>query len=149
MSSGMNLLTPQDCQEPMVYDDRDPDRLPRGAVETWQDIAARYRAGHRGSASVLSAVEELLLELGDALAHRAARESADGNLALARRTLRFESHVNELYRLAETAPQAQMATTVLHAATPQWLFEGEDGTAWQQEIAALTDYAAWACADAS
>jgi hypothetical protein len=129
----------------MVQDIQDPDDLHRGSVETWQDIAAQYRMDHSGESSLLTAVEELLLELGEALADRAARESMAGQLALARRTLRFERHVHELYRLAETAPQAQMAATALDLGAPQWLFVGEDGAAWRRELTALTDYAAWAC----
>jgi hypothetical protein len=147
MSWDMTRTTTQDRQEPMVQDIQDPDELPRGSVETWQDIATQYRVDHSGQSSLLTAVEELLLELGEALADRAARESMEGQLALARRTLRFERHVHELYRLTETAPQAQMAATALDLGVPQWLFEGEDGAAWRREITALTDYADWACAD--
>jgi hypothetical protein len=142
----MNPTPTQDLQEPMVQDIQDPDDLRRGSVETWQDIAVQYRVEHSGEKSLLTAVEELLLELGEALTDRAARESTAGQLALARRTLRFERQVHELYRLAETDSQAQMAATALELGVPQWLFDGEDGAAWHREITALSDYAAWACA---
>lgn len=141
-----SMSTPiQDRQEPTVPDLQGPDGVRDGSVETVQDIADVYRSGHRDGDSVLIAVEELLLELGEAMADRAARESMAGQMALARRTLRFERHVHELYRLAETPFQAQMAATALGLGAPQWLFEGEDGTVWRREITALTDYASSVC----
>ncbi|HEY4615927.1 MAG TPA: hypothetical protein VIG75_10725 [Citricoccus sp.] len=135
----------QDRQETMVRLLHDPEDPAHGSGETWQDIAALYRMNHRSACSLLTAVEELLLELGEALAHRAARESMNGQVALARRTLRFERHVHELYRLAETPAQAQMAATALDLGAPDWLYAGEDGAAWRREISALLDYAGWAC----
>lgn len=142
----MNPTHAQDLQDPIAQHLQDRDSVRGGSVETWQDIAGQYRVGHRGEGSLLIAVEDLLLDLGEALAARALRESRAGQQALVRRTLRFERHVHELYRCAETDPQAQMAVTALDLGAPRWLFEGEEGAAWRREITALTDYAAWACA---
>jgi hypothetical protein len=146
MSQNMNPTHTQDLDEPMEQDVQDSDDRRSGSVETWQDIAAQYRVEHRGQDSLLAAVEDLLLDLGEALGDRAVLEAMAGQQALARRTRRFERHVHELYRAAETDQQAQMAATALDLGAPQWLVEGEDGAAWRREITALTDYAAWACA---
>lgn len=129
----------------MLYDVHDPDDAGHGGDETWRDIAAQYRSEHQGEESLLTVVDELLLDLGDALAVRAARESHAGQPALARRTRRFERRVHELFRLTETAAQAQMASAALDLGAPEWLFEGEEGAAWRREITALADYVGWAC----
>ncbi|WP_159552009.1 hypothetical protein [Citricoccus sp. K5] len=121
-----------------------PDVLPEGTTETWQDIAGQYRADHRGPHSVVDAVDEILLELAEALSDRSARESSTGELALSRRTQRYRRRVHELYSLAETVAQAQMAASVLELGAPAWLYEREDGRAWHREIVALNDYASWA-----
>jgi hypothetical protein len=147
MSEGMKHVPSQDThddtQEPTVHELPAPDEVP-GTAETWQDIAGQYRVDDRGPQSVLDAVDEVLLELAEALSDRAARETRAGDLALARRTQRYRRRVHELYTLAETVPQAQMAVSALALGAPDWLFEREDGRAWSREITALSDYASWA-----
>jgi hypothetical protein len=146
MSRGMDRVQTQHIQEPMVHDLPAPDELPAGTTETWQDIAGQYRADDRGPQSVLDAVDEVLLELAEALSDRSTREARAGELALARRTHRYRRRVHELYTLAETVEQAQMAAAALALGAPAWLFEDEDGQAWKREITALGDYATWALA---
>ncbi|MGM7668613.1 hypothetical protein [Microbacterium sp. A93] len=52
--------------------------------------------------------------------------------------------MHELYSLAETVSQAQMAASALELGAPAWLYDGEDGRAWHREIVALSHYASWA-----
>ncbi|MFC7400877.1 hypothetical protein ACFQQD_00965 [Citricoccus sp. GCM10030269] len=144
MFQGMNPAGTQESQEPMVHDFHAADDAPGAATETWQDIAGQYRLDHTGPECLLDAVEDVLLELMEALSERAAREWKAGKLGLARRTRRYRGRVRELYTLAETVPQAQMAASALELGAPAWLFDREDGKAWRREITALSAYASWA-----
>lgn len=144
MSEDMNRTRTEYPQEATVHDLPAPDDVTGGTTETWQDIVCQYRTDHRGQHSVLDAVDEVLLELAEALSDRAAREARAGELALARRTQRHRRRVHELYSLAETVSQAQMAASALELGAPAWLYEGEDGRAWHREIVALSHYASWA-----
>lgn len=152
MNRRMNSTRTEYPQEATVHDLPAPDDVSGGVsgdatggtTETWQDIAGQYRADHRGSHSALDAVDEVLLELAEALSDRAAREARAGELALARRTQRYRRRVHELYSLSETVSQAQIAASALELGAPAWLYEGEDGRAWHREIVALNDYASWA-----
>ena len=152
MNRSMNSTRTEYPQEATVHDLPAPDDVSGGfsgdasggTTETWQDIAGQYRADHRGPHSALDAVDEVLLELAEALSDRAARETRGGELALARRTQRYRRRVHELYSLSETVSQAQIAASALELGAPAWLYEAEDGRAWHREIVALNDYASWA-----
>lgn len=144
MSMGMDIPQLQDRTEGPVHRQSHLDQVLWGTDETWQDIVSRYRVLHQGPASVLDAVEDLLLALEEALTERASREHLDGQVALARRTVRYAQSIHDLYVLTETAAQAQLGAAALSLGAPAWLFLGDEGAAWKREITALADYAAWA-----